>query len=106
MNDTDIKSIKREKSDRVRHICKIVLMQIIFPRAYHLLAQDPLLFREVENFAERRQNKLRDDDKAVFDQPRLQQLLNLPPIFTPLSDTDIDRLFTLSKTTASSPEHA
>ena len=105
MNDTDIKSIKREKSDRVRHICKIVLIQILFPRAYHLLAQDPLLLREVENFAERRQNKLRDEDKAIFDQPRLQQLLTLPPIFTPLSDTNIGRLFTLSKTTASSPEH-
>jgi hypothetical protein len=100
MSDADIASIAKDKSDRVRYICKIVLLQTVFPTAYRHLAQSPLLLRDVENFAERRQNKLRDEEKVLVDLPRLQNLLNLPPVFDTLADDEIVRLFTLSKITA------
>ncbi len=102
MTDSEIEAMPPPRAVRVRYICKIVLMQIIYPAAYRLLAQQPLLIKEAENFADRRQTTLRDEDKPAFDLQPLQRMLRLPPVFTNLADDDIQRLFTLSRMTAPS----
>ena len=86
---------------RVRHIAKLVLLQVAFDRAYAALAADPPLLKEVENFAERRQSKLADALKPVFDVPGIDRLMKLQPSFNGLTEDEIRDLFTLSKVTAS-----
>jgi hypothetical protein len=105
MDDVAIAHIETERLvlERIRRICKIILIQVIFPSTYRLLARDPQLICEAENFAERRQNKLRDDQKAVFDIPQLQTLLKLPPIFNNLIPEEINYYFTLSRATSQVP---
>ncbi len=89
--------------NRVLFIGKLVLMQIVFSSAYAALASDPLLVKEVEDFSDRRQNNLTDDQRKLFDTPALQKLLVLPPRFSQLSESEIRGLFTLSKITSSAP---
>ena len=106
MDDGAIAAIQpgTERGNRVRHICKVVLIQILFPAAYRALAQNPALILEAENFAERRESKLREEERKLFEGARLERLLTLPPIFANMERSEIGRLFTLSKITSSAGE--
>jgi len=90
----------RRKVERIRYIAKIVLLQTVYDAAYHALVQDPVIFKEVENFTDRRQTKLPDELKPLFDLPGIQALLKLPPTFNSLPDEEVLQLFTLSRVTA------
>ncbi len=76
MTEADIDALSQSwpNAQRVRHIAKLVLLQVAFDRAYAVLAAEPPLLKEVENFAERRQSKLADALKPVFDLPGIERL--------------------------------
>jgi hypothetical protein len=99
--DIDALTPSAEGAVRVRHIAKLVLLQAVFNRAYAVLAPDPSLLKEVENFVQRRQSKLADPLKPTFEVPDLERLLKLQPFFNGLGEDEIDDLFGLSKVTAS-----